>query len=276
MVEFEHVQTVERKGEGETSMMRGTVNQIGIVGLALVSVLAAAGETAGDVIIIGAEKDNTLYEDFQGAWSNGAGEYMFAGSTAGHAYRRALVAFDIASVIAPGSTITSVTLRLHMSRTIVGDQTVSLHRVLADWGEGASDAPGEEGLGAPSEPGDATWIHTFYDSGFWTNAGGDFDAVASSSILVGGSEGYYTWGSTANMVSDVQLWLDDPDSAFGWELIGNESRPATAKRFDTRENGVESFRPMLTIEYEPIPAAGSAAGVLLGGGLVFGGRRRRR
>ena len=42
--------------------------------------------------------------------------------------------------------------------------TIGIHRLTRDWGEGASDAPNEEGAGAPSEPGDASWNFAFFDS----------------------------------------------------------------------------------------------------------------
>ncbi len=241
---------------------------------AAMSVLCSAGSALGDVISIGTSKDNTLYEDFQGSLSNGAGRHLFTGSTAGFAYRRGLVAFDVAGALPGGATILNVSLTLHMSQTISGDQLVSLHRVLADWGEGSSIAPGEEGGGGPAQPGDATWKHTFYNNQFWTNLGGDFDANASASTIIGATDGFYTWNSTSQLVADVQSWLDNPGTSFGWEIIGNESTPFTAKRFDTRENLIESFRPMLTIEYLPIPEPGVFALMTIGLGWM-GGRRRR-
>ncbi len=241
---------------------------------AAIGVLGFGAAALGDVVSVTTSKDNTLYEDFQGSLSNGAGSHMFAGSTAGWAYRRALAAFDIAGAVPAGSTILSVSLTLHMSQTIAGDQVVSLHRVLADWGEGASIAPGEQGGGGQAAPGDATWRYTFYNTQSWTNLGGDFVADASGSTIVGSTDGFYTWNSTAEMVADVQLWLDDPSSSFGWEIIGNESTPFTAKRFDTRENANELFRPVLMIEYLPIPEPGAVVLVSLAAGWM-GGRRRR-
>jgi hypothetical protein len=87
--------------------------------------------------------------------------------------------------------INSATLTLHLSRTIAQPEPVNLHRVLADWGEGASNANAEEGRGAPSQPGDATWLHTFYDTAFWTSPGGDFDPAISASTVVE-FEGYFS------------------------------------------------------------------------------------
>jgi hypothetical protein len=51
------------------------------------------------------------------------------------------------------------------------------------------------------------------------------------------------------MAADVTEWLNQPDSNFGWILIGDESTMPTAKRFASRENPTESDRPVLTITY---------------------------
>ena len=36
------------------------------------------------------------------------------------------------------------------------------------------------------------------------------------------------------MVADVQSWLDNPATNFGWLVLGDESDILTAKRFDTQ------------------------------------------
>lgn len=192
-------------------------------------------------------KDNTLYEfdPDDGDHSNGAGFHFFAGETAMSELRRGVLAFDIAVSIPHGSIITSVTLSMNMSRTISETpRIVELHKLLADWGEGTSHAPGEEGDGAPATTNDATWRHRFFDTIFWTMLGGDFSATVSASQVVG-PVGQYTW-SSAQMVADVQSWLDNPSSNFGWLVLGDESTNATSKRFDTRES---ASPPVLTIEY---------------------------
>jgi hypothetical protein len=203
-------------------------------------------------VTIGANKDNTLYESATGALSNGAGQHFFAGRTfqVSGSIRRGLIAFDIAGTIPSGATILSVTLTLSMSKSQPGTHTVSLHRVLADWGEGTSVAGGNEGGGAPSSSGDATWIHRFFNTSSWATIGGDFSSTASASQSVSGI-GMYTWGPTAAMVADVQGWLNTPSNNFGWLLKGNESSGGTAKRFDTRENGDPAARPLLTVTYDP-------------------------
>lgn len=197
---------------------------------------------------ITASKDNTLYENASGSFSNGSGAAFFAGKNNHGEVRRGLLAFDLAGNLPAGARLESVTLSLNMSRTLPGAQAVSLHRVLADWGEGMSNATGEEGGGAAAASGDATWIHTFFNTQRWANAGGDFSATASATQNVAGL-GQYTWGSTPEMVADVQSWLDAPAGNFGWLLLGNEQANASAKRFDARENPVIANRPVLTVTY---------------------------
>jgi plastocyanin len=196
---------------------------------------------------VGPSKDNTLYESDTGALSNGAGEHMFVGMTKFGFKRRALVAFDLSGIPA-GATIDNVTLTLNMNKTVVTSKAVRLHRALADWGEGSSVAPNEQGTGTPPTNGDATWIHTVVDGGTWTNPGGDFQPTASASTQVG-STGLYQW-SSEQMTADVQAWVNDGATNFGWILVGDESASKTAKRFDTKESD-SGIKPVLTIEFTP-------------------------
>lgn len=220
-----------------------------VSGLTLGFVFAASAHA--DSVVLGTSKDNTLFQDGTGGLSSGAGVYMFAGKAAG--LRRALLAFDVAGSVPAGSTIQSATLTLYCSRTnyLVPSLTLELHRLLADWGEGASDAGDPGGTGTTAEPGDATWIHTFHNTAFWTTAGGDFDATLSGAQTLA-TTGSYAWGSTAQMVADVQGWLDNPATNFGWILLGGEDdENVNAKRLDTRENATPANRPVLEIEYLP-------------------------
>ena len=204
---------------------------------------AAPAEAAS----LASSKDNTLYESVAGSISNGAGQHFFVGTTGTGSIRRGVIAFDIGGGVPAGSTINSVTLTLRMSRTTSGAHSVALHRLLSDWGEGASDASGNEGAGIGASIGDATWIHRFFNATTWSTAGGDFSAATSASSLVGGS-GSYTF-SSAQMASDVQNWLDSPSTNFGWLLKGDESRSTTSKRFDSKENFSPSNRPVLNIQF---------------------------
>ena len=214
---------------------------------ALVFGIAQASALADDEVTLAASQDNTMFAESDDL-SNGAGSRLFAGVTAMNDARRALLSFDIAAAVPEGATITEATLRLYMSKTATSAKDVSLYRLLAAWGEGTSDAPDQEGTGAPASIGDATWAHTFYDTDFWTIPGGEYVPTPSAVQSVGGL-GFYEWGSTAELVADVQLWLDDPSSNYGWIVIGDESGPKTAKRFDSRENPAEANRPALIVQY---------------------------
>jgi len=198
-------------------------------------------------------KDNSMYEEAADS-SNGVGIYIFTGENAnGDApppdARRALLAFAIAGNLPAGAVIDSVRLQLHMSKTpgLAGTRVTSLHRLEADWGEGASDATGEEGFGGTAGPNDATWVYRFFNTVTWTAPGGDFVPGPSAQLPVA-SLGFYVWSST-EMAADVQLWLDTPANNFGWIVIGDESTIETAKRFDSRENPTAANRPKLTVYY---------------------------
>ena len=187
--------------------------------------------------------DNTIYGGST-TLSNGAGDHMFAGSTASGRYKRALVRFDL-STLPECIQIDSVALVLNMSRTPTSTgKTVSLHKLTTNWGEGTSDAPGNEGSGTTATTGDCTWEYNFYSSSSWTTDGGDYISTASGSLSVGGT-GSYTFKS-AGMLQDVQNWILDPSTNFGWIMIGDESGSSTSKRFDTRES---SNPPKLIIYY---------------------------
>ncbi len=204
-------------------------------------------------------RDNTLYQPRPPAntqVSNGAGSYFFVGRTNEGYLSRAVLRFDLSRIPA-GSTVTATTLTLRMNRTKAGNEPVRLHRLLADWGEGTSNADGQEGTGVAPTAGDATWAHRFFNTAFWTTAGagGDFAATASVSQTVGGN-GLYSWSSTG-LAGDVQLWANSPVSNFGWILIGNETVNQTAKRFSSAENGTLADRPQLVVTFTPPVVSGA-------------------
>jgi len=245
-----------------------SLRSILLLSLPLVASLAHA-----DSVALLPIKDNTLYEPIQKdaleERSNGAGETMFVGrvkdalNASGQvAVRRAVLAFDVAGSVPPGSTVTSVQLDLRCTKakqsTAFG---VSLHALQNDWGEGTSNTGNpQQGRGEPATTGDATWYHTFYPTLLWTDpsGGGDFDPTPSATIGVGAA-GDYTWGSTAAMVSDVQDWLDTPAQSFGWIVIGDETQNETAKAFATRENNDSggTYKPQLLVQFTPPATTGA-------------------
>jgi hypothetical protein len=172
--------------------------------------------------------------------------------------RRALLRFDVAAALPARALIEDVSLTLFLAPGNPEQRTLRLYRVLADWGEGASASGG--GSGAPAEPGDATWLHTFFDSEFWVHGGGQFAGVASAAQEVLGS-GFYAW-SGRHLAQDVRLWLAAPERNFGWILIGDETAPQTAKGFASREHPDPALRPALRVTYR-MPPAPAPAGALV-------------
>src|SRR4026209_1210378 len=120
-----------------------------LLALVLASALGAItpDSLSATTININPSKDNTLYEYVaaDGDRSNGAGLHLFAGKTGQGYMRRGVLAFDIAGSIPSGSTITSVSLSMHLSRGAGnGTRTIELHKLFAPWGEGKSIAFGQE------------------------------------------------------------------------------------------------------------------------------------
>lgn len=224
------------------------------------SVCVISGSALADVTLLSASADNTLYQNESGSISNGAGEWFFAGKNNQGLIRRGLLRFDVSSIPA-NATIESVSLTLYHSLGQPTTAEVSLHRVLASWGEGTSNPKGNEGSGGAATPGDATWLFRFFDTTSWTAAGGDFTETASAATLVGPTVNFYNWTS-AGMVNDVQAWTSGTIANQGWELIGDETvKIGSAKRFSTRENAAVEQRPVLTVVW-------SIVGDLNGDGLV--------
>jgi spore coat protein A len=246
-----------------------------VLSILLISPLAF-GPALADTATLLPVKDNTLYEpiaqDGFADVSDGAGPTMFTGkvkdadadpgSGTRPAVRRGVLAFDIAATLPAGARIDSVQLTLYADKVAqTTNFNVSLHRLLADWGEGTSNTGNsQQGRGEPPTPGDATWHHTFYPDRFWSIAGGDYSLTASATRTVGGT-GFYSWGSTSGMVADVQSWLNNPAQNFGWIIVGTETTTQTAKRFATRENtGATSgvtWKPRLAITYTPQTITGA-------------------
>jgi len=216
--------------------------------LAILATLWCGAVAHAETVTIEATRDTTLIEDPDGALANGAGPAFFVGHTGQSVggIRRALIFFDVASAVPDGAILEHVALTLHLSQDASPPSVVEIHPLLTDWGEGVSSSGG--GHGADAEPGDATWIHAFFDDTFWVHDGGDFMGRASASQEIDAA-GFYTWEDTPHLLNDVRLWLYAPERNFGWILIGDEVHLHFTTRFDSRESATPYFRPLLTIVY---------------------------
>ena len=224
-----------------------TANSCGTL-LILIAILALSLQAPSKTISLQADRDNNLIESPQGSSSNGSSENIFVGRTnqSLNFLRRGLLHFPIETAIPAGSIVTSATLRLVKVSPSSTDTFVTLHRALSNWGEG--DAAGS-GSGATSPPGDATWIHTFFDTEFWQTPGGDFTATPSTTTPVASTSGTVLFAPTTQTLNDIQTWIDSPENNFGWLLKGKETIPRTSNRFFSRESPTSNSQPMLQIEF---------------------------
>ena len=200
-------------------------------------------------------KDNTLFEDATGDLSSGSGASIYSGKsspTSGGTLKRAVLAFNMNDIPATlpedKLVITKVTLILSLEQG-QANTNMSLHKLTSDWGQGTSMSPG--GQGTQAQNNDATWLHTFYNSQMWTTPGGDFEPTPSATTMVGTTATTYEWTS-AQLKTDLEDWIANPSTNFGWILIGDEATLQTSKRFGSREHPTESLRPQLMVEYDII------------------------
>ena len=243
-----------------------------IIGLLLVTQAAWAQPNAETAIFVPAA-DNTLYERDAGDLSNGAGPALFFGRTgvnAGEVLRRALLRFDL-TPIPPGSEILDARLVIEVDM-VPPDATgfdAMLHAVNAAWGEAGSFAPGAGGGGAPAQPGDATWLHRFYDTEFWATPGGDFEALASATTALDAGTGPFTFEVAPALLADIQGWVNQPGANFGWMILGEEGNPQNARRIASREN--PDLAPRLEVTFVPatLPPEARPVPVLSYSALIF-------
>jgi hypothetical protein len=269
-----------------------TLRRLAILGVALATTSAHAAQ-----VTIGSVRDTTIYRS-QVNNGNSLGVGMFVGQDPGGAStsKRALIGFDIAGNIPAGSTITSVQLGLTFGQAAGsggtlgnGDQTprqIDLFRMTADWAEGTSGTGnttiGGSGQGFAASAGEPTWPNRVHPSTPWSTVGGggDFSATVSASTVVGNptTNLVYTWGTTAAMIADVQLWLDDASQNFGWILkANNETATQSFRAFYTRNATNAAFRPYLIVDYVPEPATVVSLGMgALGFAFVALRSRARR
>ena len=206
-------------------------------------------------------KDNTIYYNgglsAADSLSNGKGGSFVAGTVnTPNYYRRALICFNVSNIHS-GSIVDSVVLKIHAQQNARHDETArhfTLHKINADWGEGASIAE-DPGRGTQAQTNDATWKWNDYPNSLWTTEGGNFveTASATTGTLTGDlAEVDVFWRSSvsgnARMKTDVQNWINNPSTNFGWLIKGIEGADLRkATMFYSRESA--TYPPKLTVYY---------------------------
>jgi|GEM_PF-837045 len=232
--------------------MPQVVSSISRAFVALLLCAITGSITLADPVPFTATKDNTLYQSNTGSLSNGQGIFVFAGRTneTTNYLRRGVVAFDL-SAIPSNATVTAASLNLFLVKMgPVAPGNITVNKALQNWGEGNSNAGSPGGHGAAAQTNDATWLHNFFNTSFWTTPGGDFSAVPSATAFVEVEGVYHVW-SGAGLIADVQAWVSNPANNFGWFIIGNEIDPGSAAKFATSENATN--RPRLDVTFQTSP-----------------------
>ena len=211
-------------------------------------------------------EDTSIFSENENA--GGGIDGLFSGTIRTSPFhRRALLRVDL-SALPPASVVESVTLELVVERSggFFGDFDIGLYRVLEDWAAGSATSPDTEGgAGGPVSIGDATWVSNFHEISLWENPGSDFVEEASA-FAAAGVEGEIAVWSGDGLRDDVQRWVDDPTSNYGWVAISAiEGELQRVKRFYSSE--AAENRPRLTVVLSVEEGSGEAGGpVGCGGG----------
>lgn len=228
--------------------------------------------------------DTSIYQNHPDY--NLGGTTLVSGTNQQFSNSRALFRFDL-SALPADAVVTSVQVSLYVTRRPDPDQhggpvnsDFSLYRALQSWTEGTGGAV----TGSPAVTGDTTWNDRHYNvtGTGWATPGGqigtDFANTPSATTSVG-DVGLYLWGSSPELVADVQAWMSAPSANYGFALISeSENVAGTARRFASREQpgGIISA-PTLSVTYQSAPEPNRMLLVLLGiVGASFGRRKRGR
>jgi len=221
------------------------------VGLVAFLVLVFVGLTScvsAVPVSLGAAHDNTTCGSSTGELRNGFDQSRFAYTIAtAPASRRGLLHFDLAKSLSAAVIVNSATLPLLVSCTISGTKDTSPRRVSQAWVAKGSNANRQEGIGAPSIDGDATWIRAVKLEQSRTTQCGDRIAALNAERGVDGID-FCSWCLSPRMVKGVSRWRDLPTEDFDWMLIVDESELGAAKRFDSGEHRTVSNSLLLSID----------------------------
>lgn len=226
--------------------------------------------------------DTSLYQDNPDG--NLGATTLLSGMNQKNSRSRALFSFDLSS-IPSDAIVTEANVTLAVTKKPDIDQhggpipsDFGLYRMLVSWGEGSGSAV----TGSPAKFGNATWSKRSYPLVEWDFPGGsagvDYVDSSSSSTLVD-DLGIYVFQNTQALVDDVNAWLSDPGTNFGFMMISsNEFTPGTARRFASKEQASAEFpAPTLSITYTvPEPSSALLAAAALPILALFSRPRSRR
>ena len=223
-----------------------------------------------DTVFLTPSADTALLQAFP---SNnfGAQAYFNSGTTQTYLTNRGLMKFDLAAALPAGAKITFAQLSLEVvGQPVDGDAPSSfqLRRMLRDWGEGTKKG-NPPTLGATATAGEANWTHRLAQTtNTWAAPGGgegiDFVTANSGEQYVYGINlSPYLFDATTNMLADLQSWLAQPETNFGWLLLSlSEAENFSARRFASREDMYRAPKlqvDFFTVKLDAISVTGGVA-----------------
>jgi len=178
---------------------------------------------------------DTYMRDSGSETSNfGSATAMLVGVSANGAPRnRGLIRFSLTD-IPTNATMTGATLRLVSTAGQRPALAHGLHRLLKNWNEA-----------------EATWNNRLTATAWGApGAQADDDYLAAPSatapIDMPPATNFF---SSAGMTADLQLWLSDSATNFGWIIIAVGNQLGSGKQVGSRENLDTNLWPVLTVDY---------------------------
>jgi hypothetical protein len=234
----------------------------------IMGLMAMAGRVYGDTATLVPAADTSLFEN-EPDNNLGASLSLVSGANTSGFRSRELMRFNFTGQIPSNAVIQSVALSVNVVTVPGGGggaaSVFDMRRLLVDWTEGI----GTGNMGSAANTGETTWNHRFYPATSWIVPGGgisnDFSSTVSASLLWSGV-GTYTFTSTSNLVADVQQWVANPATNFGWIFISESENVAqTARRIGSRED--TNNTPSLLVQYV-VPVVPVIQNIQLAGGVI--------
>ncbi len=160
---------------------------------------------------------------------------------------RYLVRFQPETALPASARIRSAELLFHVTTANAGEVDYGLHRLLRTWTEGTKGGVN----GEPATAAETTWLAQRHPEALWTSPGGeagvDYEPGPSVTATFTGSHTNIVLSSRA-LTADVQLWLLNPGTNFGWMLrASNEAVAQSVRRIASREASTNA--PSLRLRY---------------------------
>lgn len=192
--------------------------------------------------------------------------------------RRSILRFDLSSMTNAVESVQGAQLTLKLGGNATSTKlTISVYELAlanAGWLEGGGN------LTAVAAAGEVTWSHLGYDTRAWAGSPG---AGLSGTDYIATPVATFEWevGSTSvelNLsAAMIQRWIETPSSNAGLLFVATNGagENAMTANFASSEHATAGLRPLLAIDYTPVPEPGTWAALLVGGAVLAWRRKGR-